>query len=307
MGKNKFHEPVMIEEVKSFFSQGNAHLKNQVHKIIDATLGTAGYTISFCNSGAKVLGIEADEEMLEIGKKRLEEACPASDKSVGSYILAHANFKDLLEVAEENGFNQVDGIVFDLGISNLQLTNKTRGFSFSNKEALLDMRIDRNSQGVKANDLLNCLSEKELIELFEVSLSFNKARILSKRVVEKRKVKLFETVGDFLEVVERVIYKKGKLHPATKPFMALRIATNSELDNLEAVLPDAFSLLKKEGKLVVVSFHSGEDRIVKEFFKDMENNGLAKVLTHKPLKPTKEEILKNPKSRSAKMRVLQKI
>jgi len=304
---NNYHEPVMIEEVKSFFGLDKAHLNNQVQKYIDATLGTAGYTVSLCKPGVQVLGVEADEKMLEISKKRLLETCPASDKSVGSYKLAHANFKDLLKIAAENGFTNVDGIVFDLGVSNLQLTSEKRGFSFSNKDVQLDMRMDESGQAVKAGDLLNALSEKELVELFEETLSLNIARILAKRVVEKRKEKVFETVGDFLGVVERVIRKKGKLHPATKPFLALRIATNSELDNLKSVLPDAFSLLKKGGKLIVVSFHSGEDGLVKEYFRNTEDKGFAKVLTHKPLKPTAEEIYKNSKARSAKMRVLQKI
>lgn len=285
-----------------------APLKDQAYKAIDATLGGGGYTLKLCETKTRVLGIDADEKMLEIAQERLEDACPASDKNVrGSFKLVHANFIDIDKVAKENGFLEADGVVFDLGVSNIQLTSKTRGFSFSNKKAALDMRIDKSVQKAKASDLLNVLREDQLEEMFGKVLSFQKARKLAKEVVEKRKEKPFQTVGEFLLITNRIFERRGKLHPATKPFLALRMATNSELENLKEAFPKALKVLKKGGRLVVVSFHSGEDEIVKEFFKKVEKDGEAKILTRSPIGPSEVEVNKNPKSRSAKLRAIEKI
>lgn len=286
----------------------DAPLKTRAYKVIDATLGTGGYTLRLCNMGADVLGIDADESMLEIARKRLEDACPAPDKKVGgSFKLVHANFKDIDNIAEKNGFSPADGIVFDLGVSNLQLTGKKRGFSFSQKDAPLDMRLDPGTQGTKASDLLNALREDQLHEMFEKVLSYKKAKKLSHEVVEKRKEAPIETVGDFLLITTRIFERRGKLHPATKPFLALRMATNSELENLEEALSKAVNILNGVGRLVVVSFHSGEDEIVKNFFKKMEREGEVKILTRSPISPSEVEVNKNPKARSAKLRAVEKI
>jgi 16S rRNA (cytosine1402-N4)-methyltransferase len=307
MKNNNYHEPVMVHEALYYLGL-EAPLKDQAYKTIDATLGSGGYTLKLCEIGTRVLGIDADEDMLEIARERLEDACPASDKNVGgSFKLVHANFRDVDKVAKENGFSDVDGVVFDLGVSNIQLTSKKRGFSFGNKKAPLDMRVDRIDQNAKASDLLNVLREDQLEEMFGKVLSYQKAKKLAKEVSQKRKNKQFETVGDFLLITERIFERRGKLHPATKPFLALRMATNSELENLEEALPKALKVLKSEGRLVVVSFHSGEDEIVKEFFKKAEKDGLAKIITRSPITPSEVEVNKNPKSRSAKLRAIEKI
>lgn len=285
-----------------------APLKKQAHKVIDATLGTGGYTLRLCEIGARVLGVEADKSMLEIARQRLEAACPASDNKVGgSFKLVHGNFKDIDTVAQKNDFTPAEGVVFDLGVTSLQLTGKKRGFSFSEKTAPLDMRIDKVNQRVKASDLLNGLREDQLAEMFENVLSYQKARKLSKEVVEKRQEEPIETVGDFLFITERIFERRGKLHPATKPFLALRMATNSELENLEEALPKAIKVLKKGGKLVVVSFHSGEDELVKSFFKKVERDARGKVLTRSPITPSEVEVSRNPRSRSAKLRAIEKL
>lgn len=285
-----------------------APLKKQAFKVIDATLGTGGYTLRLCEIGVSVLGIDADERMLEVARKRLEEACPASDENVGSsFKLVQGNFKDIDLIAEENGFLPAEGVVFDLGVSSLQLTDEARGFSFSNKDAPLDMRINEVSQKATASDLLNALREDQLIKMFEKVLSFSKAKKLSREIVGKRKEEPIKSVGDFLALTNRIFEKRGRLHPATKPFLALRMATNSELENLKEALPKALKTLKEGGKLVVVSFHSGEDEIVKDFFREVERNGNGKIITRSPITPSEVEVNKNPKSRSAKLRAIEKI
>lgn len=307
MKTEKYHEPVMANEALYYLGL-DAPLKNQAYKVIDATLGTGGYALKLCEKGAKVLGIDADQSMLELARERLETACPASDEKVGgSFKLVHGNFKDLVKIAQENGFLEVDGIVFDLGVSSLQLTSKKRGFSFSKKDAPLDMRIDKTAQKAKASDLLNALREDQLADLFSKVLSEGKAKKLSHEVVEKRKELPFSTVGDFLEATERIFEKRGKLHPATKPFLALRMATNSELENLEEAMPKAIKLLKEDGILVVVSFHSGEDAVVKDFFKKVESDGQGKILTRSPIGPSEIEVKRNPRARSAKLRAIKKV
>jgi 16S rRNA (cytosine1402-N4)-methyltransferase len=307
MKNDKYHEPVMAQEALYYLGL-EAPLKKQAYRVIDATLGTGGYTLRLCEIGARVLGIEADRSMLEIARQRLEDACPASDEEIGgSFKLVHGNFREIDVISEENGFSPTEGVVFDLGVTSLQLTGKKRGFSFSEKTAPLDMRIDEANQEVKASDLLNALREDQLAEMFENVLSLQKARKLSKEVVERRQKEPIETVGDFLSITERIFERRGKLHPATKPFLALRMATNSELENLEEALPKALKVLKKGGKLVVVSFHSGEDELVKDFFKRVERDANGKILTRSPITPSEVEVSRNPRSRSAKLRAIEKL
>lgn len=261
---------------------------------IDATLGAGGHTIEILKRGGKVLSIEADERMIEVAKEKVQEACPASEFSFGSdYIFENDNFRNILRVAQRHSLSQVDGILFDLGISSVHLDNDTRGFSFKDESAPLDMRLSPETQMVKASDLLNSLSEKNLAALFLEGMSFPEAKRLAQKVVNKRDLKPLNNVSDFLDIVGRE--KKGKIHPATRPFMALRIAVNSEIETLKDALADSISLLKDGGHLIVISFHSGEDKVVKETFKKSEL-----------IIPTEEEISQNPRARSAKMRVFEK-
>lgn len=297
--EQKLHEPVLKNEVIEALGLNIlAHLKKRP-KVIDATLGAAGHASQMVKNGVEVLGIEADPEMLEVAKERLGKA--------GSFKLVHGNFRKIDEIAEENSFAKVDGILFDLGISTPQLTSPTRGFSFQNRQAPLDMRIDKSSQGITAADLLNLLNLRQLEELFGTVLKKGQAREIAKSVAAKRATFPIKTVGDFLEIIEKIVRKRGRLHPATKAFLALRVAVNSELANLREALPKAFELLSPGRRLVVISFHSKEDEIVKDFFREMENGGNASLCSKKPIIPGKDEISKNPKSRSAKMRVLEKI
>lgn len=303
----KAHEPVMVGEVLWALNiDGVAHLK--VGSFIDATLGFGGHSKEIIKKNCRVLGIDEDEVALKHAESGLKKACPSDYQGVVRYFkLVQGNFSNIFKIAKDNGFTQVDGILYDLGVSSYQITSKDRGFSFKHKDAPLDMRINPESQGVRASDLLNALDRRSLEELFSKVLSFDKARMISKKIVERRKEKSFEKVSDFLEIIDLKNKGIAKIHPATKPFMALRMAVNSELENLKDSLPQAFKLLKKAGRLVVISFHSGEDKIVKDFFKEMENKNLAQIITKKPLLPTKDEVSKNKRSRSAKLRALEKI
>lgn len=299
MKTSEYHESVMVREVAEAL-----HIQKG-KKYIDATIGTGGYAVEVVKRGGIVLGIDLDEGMLEVAKVRLEEACSTLNQKVeGCFKLVQGNFKDIEKIAKEASFNDVSGITLDLGVSNIHLTSGDRGFSFSNPDALLDMRIDKESQGVTGADLLNALREDQLRDMFVETMDFGSSKWLSRRILGKRETSPIKSVGDFLEVCRGLRTKPG-LNPATLPFLAVRIAVNSELSNLKEALPKAFELLGRDGRLVVVSFHSGEDRIVKDFFQS--KIGAAKILTDKPISPSQEEITKNPKARSAKMRVLEKI
>lgn len=290
--KNNLHESVLIKETVEAL-----HIEKD-GKYIDATLGNAGHSLEILKNGGSVLGIEIDPKMLEIARNRLE-------KEKGHYKLVNGNFTEIDRIAKENGWERVDGILFDLGVTNLHLKDLERGFSFENPEASLDMRMNQDEQGVKGSDLLNVLREDQLRDLFEITLEPGAAKWISGRVIHSRQAKPIETVGDLLEISQGLKTGKIGLNEATLPFLALRITVNSELTNLEEVLPKAFDLLEKGGRLVVISFHSKEDVLVKNFFKEMSKSG-AKMITFKPIKAGMEELGVNRRARSAKMRVLEK-
>ena len=273
----KNHESVLVKEVLE-----SLHIKTG-SQIIDCTLGTGGHTEAIVKIGAKVLGIEADPTMLSIAEERLKD----SDTK-----LVLGNFEKLEKIAKENGFDLVDGILLDLGVSNLHLKEDERGFSFGNPDQDLDMRLNPDTQGVKASDLLNVLDQTQLTSLFEKVLSHNEAKRVASRVMVMRPL---YKVSDLIQVVKDIPHKE-KLNVATLPMLALRIAVNSELDNLEKVIPQAFELLKKGGRLLIITFHSGEEKVLEKYI-----NKRTKIRI-----PSYEEINKNKRSRSAKLYVFTK-
>lgn len=306
MKNSEYHEPVLVHEVIGYLRL-DVPLKKQAY-FVDTTVGTAGHTLEILKAGGSVLGIDADKELLEIAEKRLNIACPTLNDSVqGHFKLVNGNFKDIDKIAKRMKFEKVDGILFDLGVSNLHLKSQTRGFSFENGFAPLDMRIDAKTQSVTGADLLNSLRKDQLIELFSSVMIQPVAKRLAKEVVFLRKERSIKETSDFLAIISRARIVSGKLNPATLPFMALRMAVNSELENLKIALPKALELLNKGGRLVVISFHSGEDALVKNFFRNMQKENLVKILTKKPVVPTREEITRNPRARSAKLRCFEKI
>lgn len=285
----------MVDEVIKALHINKAHPPaGEAGKYIDATLGTGGHSIEILKRGGKVLGIDLDPKIVEIATKRIKKEFG----DTAEFTAVTGNFVDIDRIAKENGYERVSGILMDLGVSNLHIKDLERGFSFLNREAPLDMRINPEVQGVKASDLLNALREDQLRDLFGVTLDPGAARWIAKRVEQLRSIKPILKVGDMLEVCEGLRTGKHGLHEATLPFLALRIAVNSELENLKKVLPKAYDLLEPGGRLIVITFHSGEDKIVKDF---MIGRGKQEYV---PVSAS--EVSTNPRSRSAKMRVIEK-
>jgi 16S rRNA (cytosine1402-N4)-methyltransferase len=307
--KKIVHKPVLVDEVVELLSLTDLALLNITDRkvIIDATVGAGGHSKEFIKLGYFVLGIDDDLKMLNRAENVLKRACPPHNNDIaGCFKLIHGNFRNIDTIAHGNGIDNVFGILYDLGISRFHYLDDDRGFSFQKEEQPLDMRLS-NAQGVTASDLVNSLPEKELIKLFSSVLDYRDAVKLSNQIVNKRQEEKIKSVGDFNKIVKSRLRSTGKLNVATKPMMALRIAVNSELDNLAESLPKAFDLLAVGGRLAVISFHSGEDRIVKNYFKELAGKEKCRLITEKPVEPKKIEIDNNPLSRSAKLRVIEKI
>ncbi len=266
---------------------------------MDATLGDGGHSIEILKREGKVVAIDVDPQALARAHQRFEDLGINKER----YKLVLGNFRNLNSLTKTS--LEFDGVLFDLGVSSLQLDSPLRGFSFS-KSGPLDMRMDP-ALGVKALDLVNGLNKGELNELF-IKLGEEKhSRKLADAVVFARGVGKIETTLQLADIIEKTVGRKGKIHPATKVFQALRMAVNDEPGALEEALPQGFGKLKGGGKILIISFHSLEDRIVKNTFKKWEEEGLGKIETDKPIVPNPEEVFENPRSRSAKLRIFKKI
>ena len=294
MTTENYHVPIMVKEVLSYFEV------KQGKKFIDCNLGDAGHTIEILKNGGLVLGVDFSEFSILRAQRRIQ----AELGNLGNFTSVCANFKNIHEVAQKSGFDQVDGILYDLGISSSQLDESELGLSF-HKDQPLDMRMDK-SLGVSAADLVNSLPQKELEHLFRELGEERLATGFSKAIVEFRKLKKIQSTKELADICRKFSpgYENGRIHPATRVFQALRIAVNSELDNLKTSLPNAAQLLKPGGRMLVISFHSLEDRIVKEFGRAEQQRLMA--LVKKPLLPSHSEIVDNSRSRSAKMRVFER-
>lgn len=296
-----YHKSVLLKEVIEALKvkKGRWYL--------DSTLGDGGYGLEILKLGGNVIGIDVDPEALKRTKKRFENLEFGDDR----FRLIQGNFRDInsliLQTETERskfGAKHMAGAIFDLGVSSLQLESPERGFSFG-KEGPLDMRMDP-SLGIQALDLVNNLSRKELYGLFNKLGEEKYSWRLAGSLELARKVKPFTTTIELAEVVEKALGGvREKIHPATRVFQALRIAVNDELGALEEGLESVKDLIENDGRIIIISFHSLEDRIVKVSFRDWEERGLGKVLTKKPIVPTEEEVRNNFRSRSAKMRVFE--
>ena len=284
----KYHQPVLLDEVM-------AGLKVRAgRRYIDATVGDGGHAMEMLKKGATVLGIDRDGDAIETAGKRL-----GNYVKEGKLMLVKGNFDKIGEIGEIGGGKESwDGILFDLGVRSGQLEGEGRGFSFQRDEPL-DMRMDPELT-VTAADLVNGLGRNELYELFTKLSQVERVRVVAEAIVRARADKLIKTTGELAGVVERVLPRRGKLHPATKVFMALRMAVNDELGSLERALPQAVGLLAPEGRLAVISFHEGEDRIVKRFFRNVSQ---LTEMNRKPIQAGVEEMDFNPRARSAKLRI----
>jgi len=256
-----------------------------------------------------MVGLDADPQAIKVAQARLE--------GYRGVTLVNENFSNLADVYRELNLKTADGILFDLGMSSLQLESSGRGFSFMRDEPL-DMRFSPN-QPVTAADIVNDYSVDDLAEIFRKYGEGSRNRSIAAHIVRNRPIR---TSGQLAEIVAKAVGRRGKIHPATRTFQALRIATNDELENLRSGLDQAINLLSREGRVAVISFHSLEDGFVKEIFRRESSQCICPVSTpvcicgHEPrLKlvnrkatfPTAEEIAQNPRSRSARLRVAQKI
>lgn len=286
---------------------------------VDATLGLGGHTEAILTKHpeVRVIGIDQDSAALALARTRLEK--------FGEHVkFVHANFTDLRRVLTEQKADRVDGILADLGVSSLQFDSEQRGFSFR-FDAPLDMRMNADSDEPTAADLLATLSQNEIADLIYLYGEERFSRRIARRIVEKRENgEPVTTTKQLVELVERSVRRspKDKIHPATRTFQALRIAVNHEVEILEQFLIDAVASLKIEGRFAVISFHSLEDRIVKQTFQKLSGKcfcppripqcmcGAKKtveIITRKPIVPSEGETNENPRSRSAKLRVLKKV
>jgi len=274
-------------------------------KYIDATLGGGGHTTAILERGGEVLGIDFDQDALDWVEKKIKDQKSNLKNKEKNLTLAGGNFKDIDNIARDNGFENVAGVLFDLGVSSHQFDTGTRGFSFQ-REALLDMRMDQEL-GVKASDLINILTKGELYELFHKLGEERFAYPITNSIVRARRIKRIETTTELAEIVRRAVPGHNQnINPATQVFQALRLAVNDELNNLRETLPKALEILDNRGRIVVISFHSLEDRIVKNQFREWEEKERGKIITKKPLTPSEREIGENKRSRSAKLRVFEK-
>ena len=284
-----YHTPVLKTEVIEALHVAKGK------KYIDATLGGAGHTEEILKVGGVVLGIDTDAEAIAQGKERLKE--------YKNYTLVQGNFRNLEEIAKKNGFLHIDGILFDLGVSSHQLDTPERGFSYRFTDAPLDLRMSQRD-GDTAAQLVNRMTEGDLYECIGKFGEEQLALPIARALCRTRQIKKIETVGDVVLVIQDVAGSKEQAVPIlSRVFQALRIVVNDELESLKSALEQSREILKPEGRLVVISFHSLEDRIVKQY---MRGNGW-KVLTKHPIIASEREVYENKRSRSAKLRVAEKI
>lgn len=296
--KNTFHTGVLMTEVL----EGLNVFPGEVY--LDCTFGGGTHSREILNLGGRVIALEIDSQAITNAEKvfGLTEEAGVWVTPERNLKIYRENFKDLDKVVEKEGLGSISGILFDLGVSSHQLETAERGFSFS-KEGTLDMRLD-NRLSVSARELLKVLNEGELYELFTRLGGERNARSIARDIVRYRSTKEIETTKDLVDIIGEKRFGVDKIHPATKVFMALRIAVNDELNNLKETLPKAVKNLREGGRLLVISFHSLEDKIVKDFFKKEEN---LKILSEKPIVASVEEQRINPRSRSAKLRIAEKV
>lgn len=299
------HIPVLQKEVIQYLNP------KPNENFIDCTFGEGGHARAILErNGAegKVLGIDLDPDQI----KNVQHPVLGSER----LILVCDNFVNLKKIVQKHNFQSVNGILFDLGMSSWHLEESGRGFTFR-KDEPLDMRYQvtrfRRSPemcyGIKAEEIVNKWPQKEIEKVLKNYGEERFAKKISQRIVEQRKIKPIETTFQLIEIVKKATpswYGHKKIHPATKTFQALRIAVNDELNNLKKALPQALEVLQPKARLVIISFHGLEDKIVKNFFKENYEKGLLKILFKKPIRSSRVEITVNPRARSARLRAAEK-
>lgn len=300
------HIPVLQNEILKYLNP------KPNENFIDCTIGEGGHSLAILEAtepDGRLLGIDWDEEIVKSLRFKVQGL-----KFKERLILVCGNFANLEEIVKKQKIRAVQGILFDLGVSSWHLEKSERGFSFQRKEPL-DMRYNPQNP-LTAEKIINYWSASEIEKILREYGEERWARQIAQNIIEFRKIKPITTTSQLIDIVKKSIpakFRRKKIHPATQTFQALRIAVNDELNNLEKALPQALKILKPGDathpppRIAVISFHSLEDRIIKNFFKEKAKENLLKILTKKPIRPTNKEIKINPRSRSAKLRAGQKI
>jgi len=288
-----YHTPVLINEAIDLLDIKKEDI------VMDCTIGEGGHSekiLSHVNKFGHLYGIDRDKETLDTAKKRL-----SSIKT--NFTLIHGNFADILNITKEHNVTGVNKIIVDLGISSLQIEIEERGFSFK-REGPLDMRMNREER-TTALEIINSFPEYEIADIIYKYGEERFSRKIAKKIVNYRKLKTIKTTTELAEIIKKAYpHKWQKIHPATRTFQALRIKVNKELENLEKFLESFPQILAKNGRIAIISYHSLEDRLIKTYFKQSEE---LHILNKKVIKPTPEEISRNPRSRSAKLRGAKKL
>lgn len=295
MEKQDIHLPVMCAEVIEFLGLKPGKI------ILDCTLGGGGHSEAILERIAPsghLIGIDQDNQALKIARERLQKY-----KSICTFV--YGNLRNLDAILDKLKITNIDGVLFDLGISSFQLADASRGFSLK-LCGPLDMRMDREGQSGTAYGLVNELSLSEIVHILRTFGEERWAKRIASRIVKEREKIPIDTTAQLREIIVKAIPRSRgyqRIHPATRTFQALRIAVNEELSSLEEGIVKAIKYLNHQGRICVISFHSLEDRIVKHLFREFAQKALLNILTRKPIRPTPEEEGRNPRSRSAKLRV----
>jgi len=291
------HFPVLYQEVLDGLSPEIGRI------FVDGTLGAGGHSKGLAErigKNGRLFAFDADESAIEVAKNRLSE--------YSNIVYCHHNYVDMKKVIASHQISGVNGILLDIGVSSMQIDQPERGFSFRDEnEGLLDMRMDR-SHGLSAGAYLRRVNKKELEEVIK---EFGEERFykrIAEAICKERVTKEIKTTKDLADIIRNAVPgPRGKIDKATRTFQALRIKINDELGVLDKVIPEAVDLLLPGGRLAIISFHSLEDRIVKWKFRQMQDENKCRILTKKPILPTDKEMQENARSRSAKLRILEKL
>ncbi|VAX25203.1 16S rRNA (cytosine(1402)-N(4))-methyltransferase [hydrothermal vent metagenome] len=306
------HVPVLVDEVLSIVSRPGQQI------VVDATIGGGGHAEAILNAfeGVSLIGIDRDLTAVRRSKERLKNFEERAS-------LSNAAFENMDEVLDSKGVDLVDVILMDLGVSSFHLDDPERGFSFQ-RSGPLDMRMDRSGE-LTADNIVNSYSERELALIFKKYGEERLARRIARAIAAQREKSRIETTGRLARIIEDSVpakVRRGRIHPATRVFQAIRIAVNNEIENLATAIDRAVSRLKAGGRIIVISFHSLEDRIVKTTLRDLTRRcvcpkdlpvcvcgtpGKVELLTRKPVSPGATEILNNPRSRSARLRAARRL
>lgn len=276
--------------------------------IIDATLGAGGHSSEITKKfgdTVTIVGFDLDSDALKLAQKSIKD-------SGGKLIPIQANFRTMDIACEKKGINNVDAILFDFGISSMEIGESGRGFSFKYDEPLLmTLQNPIESDTLTAEEVVNSTRENELADIIFKYGEESFSRQIAKAIVTARRKKRIETTFELADIIKNAVpgfYRNGRINPATKTFQALRIYVNDELGAIEEGLVNAWKILSPGGRIATITFHSLEDRIVKNYFRKLaKEDKVAELITKKPITPTRTEVLQNPRSRSAKLRIIKKI